>query len=61
MSRGVLDHMVMRNIVNNCKDSNGYVDIPRAISIARAKGYTDFADSVKIRKFAEIENSKNKR
>lgn len=58
--KGILSDAVRNSIVLSCKDSNGRVDVNRALSIARAKGYNSFSDRVRIIRRAEIENEKVK-
>ena len=55
---GILSDMVRNSIVDMCRNSDGTVDVNRAISVARAKGYTSFSDQVQIIRRAEIENEK---
>ena len=55
---GILSDMVRNSIVDMCRNSDGTVDVNRALSVARAKGYTSFYDRARIIRQAEIENEK---
>ena len=55
---GILSDMVRNSIVELCRDSDGTINVNRALSVARAKGYTSFSDCAHIIRRAEIENEK---
>ena len=56
--KGILKEAVRNSIVDNSRDKSGKVDVNRAMSVARAKGYNSFADRVKIINRANIKNKK---
>ena len=55
---GILSDMVRNSIVDMCRNSDGTVDVNRALSMARAKGYTSFSYRARIIRRAENENEK---
>ena len=55
---GILSDMVRNSIVDMCRNSDGTVDVNKALSVGRAKGYTSFSDRARIIRRAEIENEK---
>lgn len=57
---GILSDIARNSIVDKCKDANGQVDVNKALSIARAKGYNSFTDRARIIRRAEIANKKVK-
>ena len=56
--KGILHDAVRNSIVDKSKDKNGKVDVNRALSVARAKGYNTFEDRVRIINRANIQNKK---